>query len=77
MRTVTIDVDIDPWEVIEDIDEEELADYLRQSGYSVQKELEALSALDREDLNFLLSIVSDASLEGRRVYDKLRKLRFG
>ena len=77
MRTVTIDVDIDPWEVIEDIDEEELADYLRQSGYSVQKELEALSALDREDLNFLLSIVSDASLEGRRVYDKLKNLRFG
>lgn len=77
MHTVTIDVDIDPWEVIEEIDEDELADYLRQSGYSVNKEPEALSVLDREDLNFLLSIVSDVSLEGRRVYDKLKNLRFG
>jgi hypothetical protein len=70
-------VDIDPWDVIDEVDEEELADYLRQSGYSVSKEPEALSALDREDLNFLLNIVSDASLEGRRVYDKLKNLRFG
>ena len=77
MHTVTVDVDIDPWEVIDEVDEEELADYLRGCGYSVSKEPEALSALDREDLNFLLSIVNDVSLEGRRVYDKLKNLRFG
>lgn len=77
MRTMTVDVDIDPWEVIDGVDEEELADYLRGCGYSVSKEPEEISTFDNEDLNFLLSIVSDASLEGRRVYDKLRKLRFG
>jgi hypothetical protein len=81
MRTmtvdVTVDVDIDPWDVIAEVDEEELADYLRESGYSVSKESEELDMFDREDLNFLLNIVSDASLEGRRVYDKLKNLRFG
>lgn len=77
MRTMTIDVDIDPWDVIEEIDEEELANHLRECGYSVSKEPEELDVFDREDLNFLLSIVSDASLEGRRVYDKLKALRFG
>ena len=77
MRTMTIDVDIDPWDVIEEVGEDELADYLRECGYSVSKEPEEPDVFDREDLNFLLSIVSDASLEGRRVYDKLKNLRFG
>jgi hypothetical protein len=74
---MTIDVDIDPWDVIEEIDEEELAGYLRECGYSVSKKPEELDVFDREDLNFLLNIVSDASWEGRRVYEKLKNLRFG
>jgi len=74
---MTVDVDIDPWDVIEEIDEEELVDYLQKSGYSVQKEPEALSVLDREDLDCLLERISDSDWQGRRVYDKLKKLRFG
>ena len=77
MPTVTVDVDVDVWEVIGEADDEDLIQEMKDRGYSVSKEPEALSVLDREDLNFLLSVVSDVSLEGRRVYDKLKDLRYG
>jgi DNA-binding transcriptional regulator YhcF (GntR family) len=77
MRTMTVDVDIDPWEVLTQIDEEEIVDHLRGCGYFVEKESKTMAALDSEDLNFLLSIVKDNTIEGRRIYDKLKTLRFG
>jgi len=77
MRTVTVDVDVDIWEVIGEANDEDLIEEMKNRGYSVQKEPEEISVLDREDLNFLLNSVSDTSWEGRRLYDKLKALRFG
>lgn len=77
MPTVTVDVDVDVWEVINEVGDEDLIEEMYSRGYNVQKEEFDTATLDREDLNYLLERVSDTDLEGRRVYDKLKKLRFG
>jgi len=77
MPTVTVDVDVDVWEVIGEASDEDLIDEMKDRGYNVQKEEFDVATLDSEDLKYLLNIVNDASIEGRRVYDKLKVLRFG
>jgi hypothetical protein len=75
MPTVTVDVDIDVWEVIDEVSDEDLIEEMSSRGYTVQKG--DSFTLDREDLNYLLERISDTDLEGRRVYEKLKNLRFG
>ena len=77
MPTVTVDVDVDILDVIDEASDEDLIDEMNSRGYNVQKEEFDTSTIDREDLNYLLELVSDTDLEGRRVYEKLKKLRFG
>jgi hypothetical protein len=55
-----------------------LIDEMKKRGYNVQKEEFDTDVLDREDLDYLIERVSDLDWpDGRHVYDKLRKLRFG
>jgi hypothetical protein len=77
MPTLTVDVDVDILDVIDEASDEDLIDEMNSRGYNVQKEEFDTSTIDREDLNYLLERVSDTDLEGRRVYEKLKKLRFG
>ena len=77
MPKITIDVDIDMWEVIGEADDEYLIGEMNNRGYNVQKEEFDVATLDREDLDCLLELISDSDWQGRRVYDKLKKLRFG
>ena len=77
MPTVTVDVDVDVWEVIDEASDDDLIEEMNKRGYNVQKEEFDTSTLDREDLNYLLERVNDIDWQGRRVYEKLKKLRFG
>lgn len=78
MASIDVTVDIDPWDVIEELDDEEIAEYLRQGGWQVSKAPSALEDLDREDLDYLIEKLGDASdWQGRRTMEKIRKLRFG
>lgn len=77
MPTVTVDVDVDVWEVIGEVSDEELIDEMNIRGYNVQKEELDTASLDREDLDYILERISDVDWQGRRVYDKLKTLRFG
>lgn len=78
MASIDVTVDIDPWEVIDELQEEEIAEYLRGAGWEVSKTPSALEDLDREDLVYLIEKLGDASdWQGRRTMDKIRELRFG
>jgi hypothetical protein len=72
-----VNVDVNPWDVIEEMDDDDLIEEMRDRGYSVSKIPDAMTYLDREDLDYLMSLVDDSDLYGRRVYDKLKDLRFG
>ena len=83
MVSISVDVDIDPWDVVDELDEEEIADYLRKDGWEVSKEPSALEELDREDLDVILDMVQNSWSEKQPTYmkyrleDKLKKLRYG
>lgn len=83
MASISVDVDIDPWDVVDELDEEEIADYLRSSGWEVSKESSMLEELDREELDILLDMAQNSWSEKQPAYmkyrleDKLKKLRYG
>jgi hypothetical protein len=77
MPTVTVDVDVDAWEVIGVMSDDDLIEEMTARGYNVQKEEFDTASLDREDLDYILERISDVEWQGRRVYDKLKTLRFG
>lgn len=78
MASIDVTVDIDPWDVIDELDEEQIAEHLRDCGWQVSKTPSALEELDREDLDYLIEKLGDASdWQGRRTMDKIRNLRFG
>lgn len=76
-KTVTVDVDIDPWEVIEEVEEDELAEYLREGGWFVSKDEDPLTD---EDKDILCEMISERTcpterdyLQLKEIYEKLRK----
>ena len=73
-KTVTVDVDVDIYDVINEIDDQDLIDELNRRGYNVTKDAE-----DREDLNLLIEIIDQTpeTIYTRRVRDKLMRARFG
>ena len=75
MTTMTVDVDIDPWEVVDDLPEEQLAEYLRECGYTVVEGPHMPDKLDKFEVQFLLGVLDTTSWEQRRIYDKLMKVR--
>lgn len=77
LTTVTVDVDVDVWEVIDQASDEDLIEEIKHRGYNVQKEEFDVAVLDREDLDYLIERIDDADWQSRRVYDKLKTLRFG
>ena len=68
----SITVDIDPWDYIDDIPEEEIAEYLRQCDWSVSKN-NMPDPLDKFEVQFLMSMLDTSNWEQRRIYDKLLK----
>lgn len=59
-----------------EVREDEIAEYLREAGWHVSKTNPGEEELDREELEYLLTKIDDTSWLGRRVYDKIHKLRF-
>lgn len=72
-----VNVDVNPWDVIEEMNDDDLIEEMQDRGYSVSKIPDVMTYLDREDLDYLMNLVDSSTLEGRRVYDKLKDLRFG
>lgn len=72
-----VHVEVNPWDVIEEMGDDDLIEEMRDRGYSVSKIPDVMTDLNREDLDYLMNLVDDSDLYGRRVYDKLKDLRFG
>lgn len=77
MTIVQVEVEVNAWDVIEEMNDNDLIEEMRDRGYSVSKIPDVMTDLNREDLDYLMSHVDDSDLYGRRVYDKLKDLRFG
>ena len=72
--TISITVDVDPLDMLDDIDENDVADYLRDMGYWVEKEEPSAGEnemLTKENILFLQSKLNTSDWEERRIYDKL------
>lgn len=74
---VQVYAEVDPWDVIDEIDEEDLVEYLKNSGYYVTKgsasqEYEPLTKLE---ILFLQSKLNTSDWEERRIYEKLLAMR--
>lgn len=77
MVSITTDIDIDPWDVIDEVDEEELADYLRECDWHVTKIPEVSDELNRDELIYLIDILSNIDgYQAGHVREKLLKLRY-
>ena len=61
-------------DILDDIDENDVADYLRDMGYWVEKEEPSAGEnemLTKENILFLQSKLNTSDWEERRIYDKL------
>lgn len=74
MKTMTVEVEIDPWDAIEEIDEEELAQHLEHMGWCVSKDV-MRAPLDKFEVDFLIGFLDTSNWEQRRIYDKLMQVR--
>lgn len=76
-KTVTVDVDVDIGDIIDNFDDEDLIDELNRRGYIVNKDTHP-GGFDREDLQFLIEIIDQTpeTIYSRRVRDKLFSARF-
>ena len=77
-NTVSVYVDVDVNDVLDELDDQDFIDILNSRGYTVTKDVER-EAFDREDWQFLLEMI-DKTAETwytRRVRDKLLEARFG
>ena len=71
---VSITVDVDPDDVLDELDEEYIADYLRGNGYIVSEEqYDTEDLLDTQDWIRLLEIVDSLpnTIDNRRLRDKI------
>ena len=69
-----VNVDVDADEVLNQLDEEYIADYLRENGYTVGEEgCDAENMLDIQDWIKLLEIVDSLpnTIDNRRLRDKI------
>lgn len=76
-RTVTVDVDVNVDDVLDELDDQDFIDILEGRGYTVTKEVER-EVFDREDWQFLLDMIDKFPVTWytRRVREKLSELRF-
>ena len=80
-RTVTVDVDV--YDVINEIDDQDLIDEIKRRGYIVEidnvNQYKENREFDREDLNLLIEIIDQTpeTIYTRKVRDKLMRARFG
>lgn len=69
---------IDPYDVLEQISMDDLVEYVEENSENVVlRETEGVSALDQFDLDYLLQIVDDSTIDGANVREKLLKIRYG
>jgi hypothetical protein len=69
---------IDPYDVLKQISMDDLVEYVEENSENVVlREAEEFSALDQIDLDHLLQIVDDSTIEGANVRQKLLRMRYG
>jgi hypothetical protein len=69
---------IDPYDVLRQISMDDLVEYVEENSENVVlREAEEFSALDQIDLDHLLQIVDDSTIEGANVRQKLLRMRYG
>lgn len=71
MSSVTVEVDIGY--VLDEIDEVELVEYVRQMGYFVSEDAE--EPLDRYEVESLMARMDTSKLEDRNIYEKLLRMK--
>ena len=80
-KTVTVDVDVYVDDVINEMDDQELIDELKDRGYTVTKTKDTadVEAFEREDWQFLLEMLdkNPQTWYTCRVRDKVSEARFG
>jgi hypothetical protein len=76
-NTVSVYVDVDVNDVLDELDDQDFIDILNSRGYTVTKE-PAVEGFDREDWQFLLEMIDKQpeTWYSRRVRDKLMDARF-
>lgn len=77
-NTVSVYVDVDVDEVLDELDDQDFVDILEGRGYTVSKE-PAVEGFDREDWQFLLEMLDrqPPHWEIRRLRDKVVEARYG
>ena len=76
--TVTVEVDVDIGDVLDDLDDEELVEEMKQRGYTCVKDAGYHELMfDRQDWDFLLELIdkNPGNWYTRRVRDKLFEAR--
>ena len=75
--SISVTVEVDPIEVLEDVDENFIVEYVRDLGYWVQEEpsTDEKEFLTKENILFLQSKLNTSNWEERRIYDKLLNMR--
>lgn len=74
MNTVSVTAEVDPWDIVDELPEEELAEYLRRCGYTVGDGDYMPEKLDKFEVQFLMGVLDTTNWEQRRIYDKLMKV---
>jgi len=77
-NTVSVYVDVDVNDVIDEMDDQDFIDILESRGYTVSKGPNA-EGFEREDWQFLLEMIdkTPATWYSRRVREKVSEARFG
>ena len=83
MRMLTVMAEVDVYDVLDQIDTAELAEYLdKYSDYVVTLEEEVTSeeeneSLSDEELQYLINTVDESTIDGKNLREKLVRLRWG
>ena len=68
-----VSIDIDPWEVIDDIDDEELVEYMRANGWYVSSQPD--QPLIFSEIQFIMDLLDEKDWQQKRIYEKLLIMR--
>lgn len=75
---IDIMTSVDPYEVLEQLSIDDLVKYVEENSDNVVlRQDNEDSALDQFDLDHLLQIVDDSTIEGANVRHKLLRMRYG
>ena len=75
MPTIDVTVEVDPWDVIDDLNEEQLVDYVREMGYYVSQKPTRNEPLTFSEIQFIMDSLNEKDWQQKRIYEKLLDMR--